>query len=106
MQHVTVTVNGRRWSGEVRDGASLLDLLRDRVHLTGAKLGCGEGQCGSCTVLVDGRVVSACTTPAARQRAKTVVTVEGLAAGTASCIPCSRPSSTRRRSSAASARPA
>jgi nicotinate dehydrogenase subunit A len=80
MQHVTVTVNGRRWSGEVRDGASLLDLLRDHLHLTGAKRGCGEGLCGSCTVLVDGRVVSACTTPAATVERAAVTTVEGLAA--------------------------
>jgi nicotinate dehydrogenase subunit A len=77
MPHVTLTVNGRVWSGEVAEGASLLDLLRDQLRLTGAKLGCGEGQCGSCTVLADGRAVIACVTPAAA--AQRVVTVEGLA---------------------------
>jgi aerobic-type carbon monoxide dehydrogenase small subunit (CoxS/CutS family) len=77
MPRVTLTVNGRDWSGEVAEGASLLDLLRDHLRLTGAKLGCGEGQCGSCTVLADGRAVIACVTPAAA--AQRVVTVEGLA---------------------------
>ena len=53
MPKLTLTVNGHSWSGEVRAGTSLLDLLREQLHLTGAKLGCGEGLCGSCTVLVD-----------------------------------------------------
>jgi nicotinate dehydrogenase subunit A len=77
MPRVTLTVNGRAWSGDVADGASLLDLLRDHLRLTGAKLGCGEGQCGSCAVLADGRAVSACVTPA--EAVQTVVTIEGLA---------------------------
>src|SRR5688500_11191211 len=47
MPNLTLTVNGRTWSGEVPSGASLLDLLREQLQLTGAKLGCGEGQCGS-----------------------------------------------------------
>src|SRR5687767_12299377 len=55
MPQVTLTVNGRAWTGEVPTGATLLELLRERVGLTGAKQGCGEGQCASCTVLVDGR---------------------------------------------------
>jgi aerobic-type carbon monoxide dehydrogenase small subunit (CoxS/CutS family) len=79
MPQGTLTVNGRPWRGEVRDGASLLDLLRSQLELTGPKLGCGEGQCGSCTVLVDGRAVTACITPASAVMRKTVVTVEGLA---------------------------
>jgi aerobic-type carbon monoxide dehydrogenase small subunit (CoxS/CutS family) len=76
---LTLTVNGRAWSGEVRAGATLLELVREHVGLTGAKLGCGEGQCGSCTVLVDGRAVTACSTPAASAGGRTVVTIEGLA---------------------------
>ncbi len=72
-----LTVNGRAWRGEVRAGASLLDVLREHLHLTGTKYGCGEGQCGSCTVLVDGRAVNACVTPAAT--GQQIVTVEGLA---------------------------
>ncbi len=77
MPLVTFTVNGRLWSGDVPAGAILLDVLRERLQLTGAKYGCGEGQCGSCTVLVESRAVSACTTSASTVRE--VVTVEGLA---------------------------
>lgn len=77
MPYVTLMVNGRAWSGEAPAGSSLLDVLREQLDLTGAKPGCGEGQCGSCTVLVEGRAVRACITPAAT--AQHVVTVEGLA---------------------------
>jgi aerobic-type carbon monoxide dehydrogenase small subunit (CoxS/CutS family) len=79
MPHLTFTVNGRPWSGEIAAGISLLDLLRERLQLTGAKLGCGEGLCGSCTVLLDRRPVAACITPATAAAAKAVTTVEGLA---------------------------
>ncbi len=81
MPQVTLTINGRAWSGEAEAEASLLDLLRDQLRLTGPKLGCGEGQCGSCTVLVNGRAVNACITPATAADRTTVVTVEGLASG-------------------------
>lgn len=77
MLRLTLTVNGRAWSGEVRDGANLLEVLREYVRLTGPKYGCGEGQCRSCTVLVDGRAVNACVTPAAT--GQQIITVEGLA---------------------------
>ena len=79
MPQVTLTVNGRPWMGDVRAGASLLELLREQLHLTGPKLGCAQGQCGSCTVLVDGDAVLACTTPASAVAQKAVVTIEGLA---------------------------
>ncbi len=78
MPHLSLTVNGRSWRGDVPEGTRLLDLLRDQIGLNGAKLGCGEGQCGSCTVLVDGRAVAACTAPAASAAQKAIVTVEGL----------------------------
>jgi nicotinate dehydrogenase subunit A len=81
MPQVMLTVNGRVWQGEARAGASLLAVLRDELRLTGPKLGCGEGQCGSCTVLVDGRAVSACITPVSAVAGKAIVTVEGLATG-------------------------
>jgi aerobic-type carbon monoxide dehydrogenase small subunit (CoxS/CutS family) len=81
MPPLTLTVNGRAWTGEVADDATLLECLRDRLDLTGAKLGCGEGQCGSCTVLVDDRPVAACTTPAAAVAGKAITTVEGLSSG-------------------------
>ena len=74
---VLLTVNGLSWSGEVREGASLLEVLREHLHLTGPKYGCGEGQCGTCTVLVDGRAVNACVT--AVTTGQKILTVEGLA---------------------------
>lgn len=80
MPRMTWTVNGRRWSGDVEPGASLLDVLRGRLELTGAKLGCGEGLCGSCTVLVERRPVVACLTPAASVAAARITTIEGIAA--------------------------
>lgn len=73
------TVNGRRLRTEVAAGAMLLDVLRDALGLTGAKPGCGEGACGACTVLVEGRAVKACITPALAARGRRVVTIEGLA---------------------------
>lgn len=79
MPDLTLSVNGRPWSGEVQPGSSLLDLLRERLHLMGAKLGCGEGMCGSCTVLVDRRPVAACITRAATVAGAKVTTIEGLA---------------------------
>ena len=79
MPNLTLTVNGRAWTGEVRSGATLLDLLRDELRLTGAKLGCGEGLCGSCTVLADRRPVAACTTPASSVAGARITTIEGLA---------------------------
>jgi len=79
MAAVSMTVNGRAWTGDVAEGASLLDVLRDHLALTGAKYGCGEGRCGSCTVLADGKAVRACLTAATA--ARSVTTVEGLASG-------------------------
>jgi len=79
MPNLTLTINGRSWSGEVRPGTSLLEVLREQLNLTGAKFGCGEGLCGSCTVLVDRRPVAACTTEAATVAGTKVTTIEGLA---------------------------
>jgi aerobic-type carbon monoxide dehydrogenase small subunit (CoxS/CutS family) len=59
----------------------LLDVLREDLRLTGAKQGCGEGQCGACTVLVDGKRTLSCTTPASSVDGKTILTIEGLATG-------------------------
>jgi aerobic-type carbon monoxide dehydrogenase small subunit (CoxS/CutS family) len=81
MPQVTLTVNGRSWTGEVHAEATLLDVLRHDLQLTGPKLGCGEAQCGSCTVLLDGRPVNACVTPVTVAGNRAVVTVEGLATG-------------------------
>lgn len=79
MAQLILTVNNREWTGEVPVDATLLDVLRDHLNLTGAKRGCGEGQCGSCTVLLEGRAVKACVTAATAAAQQRVVTIEGLA---------------------------
>ncbi len=76
---VSATVNGREVAAAGAVGVTLLDWLREQDGLRGIKEGCAEGECGACTVLLDGRAVMGCLTPAARADRATVVTVEGLA---------------------------
>jgi aerobic-type carbon monoxide dehydrogenase small subunit (CoxS/CutS family) len=71
-------INGAARRMEAGPERSLLSVLRDDLDLTGAKYGCGEGQCGACTVLVDGRPTRSCTTKAAAVAGRDVATVEGL----------------------------
>jgi len=78
MAVLELTVNGTRRRLEAEPELSLLALLRERLDLTGAKYGCGEGQCGACTVLVDGKPTRACQTPAASAAGRTITTIEGL----------------------------
>jgi aerobic-type carbon monoxide dehydrogenase small subunit (CoxS/CutS family) len=78
---LTFTVNDVELTIDADPQASLLSVLRERLDLTGAKLSCGEGACGACTVLVAGQPVRACVTPAAAAAGKRVLTIEGLAAG-------------------------
>src|SRR5262245_26106892 len=73
-------VNGKETAAAIEPRVSLLDLLRERLGLTGTKKGCNEGACGACTVLLDGNRVNACMTLAASCEGAEVVTVEGLAA--------------------------
>lgn len=75
------TVNGEARTIEAHPERPLLDVLREDLHLTGTKFGCGEGQCRACTVLVDGKPTLSCLTPARRAEGKSVLTIEGLAVG-------------------------
>jgi xanthine dehydrogenase YagT iron-sulfur-binding subunit len=99
---ITVTVNGEPRSVTVDNRMSLLDLLRERLGLTGTKKGCDHGQCGACTVLAGGRRVNACLTLAVAHDGASIQTVEGLA-GPAGLHPLQRawacsPSRARARS--------
>jgi len=78
---VTLLVNGEAHHVAVDARTTLLDALRDRLHLTGTKKGCGLGQCGACTVLVDGRRVVSCLTLAVMNQGKAITTIEGLGGG-------------------------
>ena len=76
-----LTVNGKEKTITTDPARTLLDVLREELHLTGAKYGCGEGRCGACTVLMDGQRVLSCVTPVAQADKKTITTIEGLAKG-------------------------
>ena len=79
---ITLTVNGVPHSVELDDPrVTLLDLLRERLHLTGTKKGCDRGQCGACTVLLDGRRINSCLALAVSHDGADVLTIEGLARG-------------------------
>ena len=78
---IELEVNGRRRAVDVDPGRSLLGVLREELALDGPKYGCGEGQCGACTVLLDGRAVRSCITPVAQAAGSPVTTVEGLERG-------------------------
>lgn len=79
---ISLTVNGERRQVELEDPrVTLLDLLRERLFLTGTKKGCDRGQCGACTVLVDGRRVNSCLTLALSHDGAAVLTIEGVADG-------------------------
>jgi aerobic-type carbon monoxide dehydrogenase small subunit (CoxS/CutS family) len=79
MADVTMTVNGKLRTASVAPETTLLTLLRDHFNLTGAKLGCDVGDCGACTVLVDGKPVNACLMLAGQADGREVLTIEGLA---------------------------
>ena len=78
---LTMTVNGQPVSLEVEADELLVDALRDRLGLTGTKIGCNEGECGACTVVMDGEAVLSCLIPALRAQGREVLTIEGLSEG-------------------------
>ncbi len=77
-QMLRCTINGKPFEGMVRDDMTLLHFLRDELHLTGTKEGCGEGDCGACTVLVDGISVNSCLFLALNAEGREVLTIEGI----------------------------
>jgi xanthine dehydrogenase YagT iron-sulfur-binding subunit len=76
---IRLTVNGNRMELTVAPWTTLLDALRDHLDLTGTKKGCDHGQCGACTVLVDGRRINSCLTLAVMKEGAEIITIEGLA---------------------------
>jgi selenium-dependent xanthine dehydrogenase len=78
INEITLTVNDKQYTLPEKPGETLSALLRQRLHLTGTKIGCDEAECGACTVLVDGEPMMSCIYPAARANGKTIVTIEGL----------------------------
>jgi len=81
MATIRLSVNERSFTVDVNPQSSLLSILREHLDLTGSKYGCGEGQCGACTVLIDGRAHRSCVTRAEALAQKKITTIEGLANG-------------------------
>ncbi len=78
---VNLKINGKDYALDVDPRVTLLDALRERLHLTGSKKGCDHGQCGACTVLVNGRRINSCLTLAVMHQGDEITTIEGLANG-------------------------
>ena len=78
MYPLTMTLNGESVTVEVEPFELLVDVLRDKLGLTGTKIGCNEGECGACTVIMDGQAVLSCLLPAMKAHGREVITIEGL----------------------------
>ena len=76
---ITFNVNDESRTLEVFPMARLLDVLREQLQLTGTKEGCGEGECGACTVIIDGKIVNSCLVPVAQVNGSNIKTIEGVA---------------------------
>lgn len=75
---IKLMINNQHYEVEVEEDLRLLDLLRDKLHLTGTKEGCGEGECGACTVIMDGKTVNACMVLAFQSDGSSITTIEGV----------------------------
>jgi carbon-monoxide dehydrogenase small subunit len=78
---ISFTINGDAVTVDVHPMARLLDVVRQQLRLTGTKEGCGEGECGACSVLIDGELVNSCLTPVIQVEGASVMTIEGVATG-------------------------
>lgn len=78
MKKIQFTINGEKREHEIDDDERLIDLIREDIGLTGTKEGCGQGECGACTVLLDGRPVVSCLTLAVKVNGKEITTIEGV----------------------------
>jgi len=81
MINIHLKVNGEDYDLAIKPWATLLEVLREDLGFTGAKEGCGEGECGACTVIMDGKAVNSCIMLAAEAEGKEIITIEGLADG-------------------------
>lgn len=79
LHKISCTINGRKRELEINAGETLLEVLRERLHLTGTKQGCGVGECGACTVLVDGTPIDSCLYLGVWADGKDILTIEGVA---------------------------
>ena len=81
MAELHTTINGEQIVAEVDPSLSLAQFLREKMYLTGTKLGCGKGECGACTIIMDGKAVTSCIIPVLRAEGANIQTIEGLAQG-------------------------
>lgn len=81
MKNLKLNINEREWEASVADSATLLEVLRDSLGLTGTKANCIEGECGVCTVLLDGKAACSCILLAAQCEGRQITTIEGMAKG-------------------------
>jgi carbon-monoxide dehydrogenase small subunit len=78
MKNIKFVLNGKRYALKVKPWQTLLELIREDLNLTGTKEGCGQGECGSCTVIMNGKTVNSCLVPAVEADGQEILTIEGL----------------------------
>lgn len=81
MKKIDIKINGNHYKLKIDENMRLIDLLRDELRLTGTKEGCGEGECGACTVIMNGETVNSCIVMAFQAHKKEIITIEGLSIG-------------------------